>query len=251
MAKIIAISNHKGGVGKTTSVSGIGAGLALKGKKVLMIDFDPQANLSQSFGIEDPANHIYQALKGEKSLEPVKIQKNLFIVPANGDLGAAEFELAAEAGREFLLKELLQEIRNDYDYILIDCPPSLGLLTINAFTATNEIYIPMQAQYLALQGIGKLLGLVDKIQKRLNPALQISGIFVTQYDQRKILNRYVMDTLESHFGDKVFNTRIRNNVALAEAPNAGCDIFEYQPDSIGANDYKSLVKEILLRHKEK
>ena len=109
----------------------------------------------------------------------------------------------------------------------------------------------MQAQYLALQGIGKLLGLVDKIQKRLNPALQITGIFVTQYDQRKILNRYVMDTLESHFGDKVFNTRIRNNVALAEAPNAGCDIFEYQPASIGANDYKSLVKEILLRHKEK
>jgi chromosome partitioning protein len=249
MARIIAVSNHKGGVGKTTSVSNIGAGLALKGKKVLMIDIDPQANLSQSFSIGEPDAHIYKALKGEATPDPVKIQKNLFLIPANGELGAAELELASEAGREFILKELLQSIQENYDYVLIDCPPSLGLLTINAFTAAHEIYIPMQAQYLALQGIGKLLGLVDKIQKRLNPTLQITGIFITQFDRRKILNRYVMDTLESHFGDKVFKTRIRNNVALAEAPNAGCDIFNYQPGSIGADDYKSLVREILTRNK--
>jgi chromosome partitioning protein len=249
MAKIIAMSNHKGGVGKTTSVSNIGAGLAIKGKKVLIIDMDPQANLSQSFGITDPEKHIYGSLKGDYPLSPVKIFKNLAIIPANGDLGGAELELASEAGREFIAKELLETLSNDYDYIIIDCPPSLGLLTINAFTAAHEIYIPMQAQYLALQGIGKLLGLVDKIQKRLNPQLLITGIFITQFDRRKILNRYVMDTLESHFGEKVFKTRIRNNVALAEAPNAGCDIFNYQPDSIGADDYKRLVKEILERDK--
>ncbi len=248
MAKIIAVSNHKGGVGKTTSVSNIGAGLALKGKKVLIIDIDPQANLSQSFNINEPEVNIYGALKSEYELSPVKLQKNLFIIPANGELGAAELELAPEAGREFILKELIEPIRHQYDYILLDCPPSLGLLTINAFTAANEIYIPMQAQYLALQGIGKLLGLVDKIQKRLNPGLEITGIFITQFDKRKVLNRYVMDTLESHFGEKVFGTRIRNNVALAEAPNSGSDIFNYQPTSIGAEDYKKLVNEILKRN---
>lgn len=247
MGKIIAISNHKGGVGKTTSAINIGAGLALKGKKVLLIDMDPQANMSQSLAIHDPDKGIYEALKGSHEPEAVKIRKNLWLVPASSGLGGAELELAAEAGREFILKELLDAKREVYDYILIDCPPSLGLLTINAFTAADEIFIPMQAQFLALQGIGKLLGLVDKIKKRLNPKLEISGIFITQFDKRKILNRYVMDTLESHFGEKVFKTRIRNNVALAEAPNEGCDIFSYQPTSIGANDYQQLVKEILKR----
>lgn len=249
MGKIIAISNHKGGVGKTTSAINIGAGLARKGKKVLLVDTDPQANLSQSLGLIEHQPSIYDALRGNGGLVTVKIQKNLFVVPATGELGGAELELAAEAGREFLLKELFEPLKDQYDYILIDCPPSLGLLTINAFTAAHEIYIPMQAQFLALQGIGKLLGLVDKIQKRLNPDLQITGIFITQFDRRKVLNRYVMDTLESHFGQKVFKTRIRNNVALAEAPNAGTDIFNYQHSSNGAFDYGQLVKEIISRNK--
>ncbi len=247
MGKIIAISNHKGGVGKTTSAINIGAGLALKGKKVLLVDIDPQANMSQSLNIVDHNPNIYGALKGMYGLEAVKIQKNLYLVPAAGELGGAEIELSAEAGREFLLKELIENQAEKYDYVLIDCPPSLGLLTINAFTAAHEIFIPMQAQYLALQGIGKLLGLVEKIKKRLNPELEITGIFITQFDRRKVLNRYVMDTLESHFGEKVFKTRIRNNVALAEAPNAGCDIFTYQQSSNGAFDYGQLTKEILKR----
>ncbi|MFW5725359.1 MAG: ParA family protein [Bacteroidota bacterium] len=248
MGKIIAISNHKGGVGKTTSAINIGAGLALKGKKVLLIDMDPQANMSQSLGIEDSQTGIYEAMKGNGGLEMIKVRKNLHLVPASNGLGGAELELAAEAGREFILRELLDTKKENFDFILIDCPPSLGLLTINAFTAADEIFIPMQAQYLALQGIGKMLGLVDKIQKRLNPSLEISGIFITQFDRRKVLNRYVMDTLESHFGEKVFKTRIRNNVALAEAPNDGCDIFSYQPSSNGAFDYQQLVKEILSRN---
>ncbi len=243
--KIIAISNHKGGVGKTTSCINIGAGLALESKKVLLIDMDPQTNLSQSLGISNPETNIYVSMKENVPLVPQKIKNNLFVVPAINELGGAELELSAEAGRELILKELLDPFKEQYDYVLIDCPPSLGLLTINAFTASDEIYIPMQAQYLALQGIGNLLGLVEKIQKRLHPKLEITGIFITQFDKRKVLSRYVMDTLESHFGDKVFKTRIRNNISLAEAPNAGMDIFSYQKNSNGAFDYTMLVKEML------
>lgn len=245
--KIIAISNHKGGVGKTTSCINIGAGLAQKNKKVLLIDMDPQTNLTQSLGMINPKNNIYVSMKENTRLIPQKIRNNFFVVPAVNELGGAEIELSAEAGREFILKELLEPVSDQYDYIFIDCPPSLGLLTINAFTASDEIYIPMQAQYLALQGIGNLLGLVEKIQKRLNPKLMITGIFITQFDRRRVLSRYVMDTLESHFGERVFKTRIRNNVSLAEAPNSGQDIFSYQKNSNGAFDYGMLVKEILSR----
>lgn len=249
MGKVIAISNHKGGVGKTTSAINIGAGLSLSEKKVLLLDLDPQTNMTQSMGVEDIDNDIYSALKDQTALRWVVVSKNLFMIPASSNLGAAELELSSEAGREFILKEILDPVKTEFDYIIIDCPPSLGLLTINAFTAADEIYIPMQAQYLSLQGIGKLLGLVDKITKRLNPDLKISGIFVTQYDKRKVLSRYVMETLESHFGSKVFKTRIRNNVSLAEAPNSGQHIFDYQPSSNGAYDYKLLVREILKREK--
>ncbi len=249
MAKVIAVSNHKGGVGKTTSAINIGAGLCKKGKKVLLIDLDPQANLSQSLNIENPEFHIYGAIKGNYPLEPVSVMKNLHVVPSVSELSAAEPELTAEAGREFILSELLEPVIDNYDFVIIDCPPSLGLFTINAFTAADEIYIPMQAQYLALQGIGKLLALKDIIKKRLNNKLEIGGIFITQFDRRKLLNRYVLETIESHFSDKVFNTRIRNNVALAEAPNEGLDIFRYQKSSIGAFDYMKLTNEILNRYK--
>lgn len=247
MGKIIAISNHKGGVGKTTSALNIGAGLSKLKKKVLLIDLDPQANLTQSLGIKEPENNIYGVIKNIYAPELIKINKNLFLIPSVSELSGAELELSAEAGREFLLKEVIEPLSSNYDFIVIDCPPSLGLLTINAFTASDFILIPMQAEYLALQGIGKLLGLMDKIKKRLNPRLDIGGIFITQFDKRKVLNRYVCDTIEEHFKGKVFKTKIRNNIALAEAPNEGTDIFTYQPDSNGADDYLRLSKEIAQR----
>ena len=247
MSKVIAVTNHKGGVGKTTSTINIGAGLAKLGKRVLLIDLDPQANLSQSLGIKDPTATIYGAIRGEHPLQPVNVLKRLDVVPSTLDLSGAEIELSSETGREYILRELLEPVKGSYDYVIIDSPPSLGLLTVNALTSADEILIPLQAQYLALQGLSKLLEIVDKIQKRLNKGLRIGGVFVTQYDSRKILNRNVVETIESHFKETVFKTRIRDNVALAEAPTQGQDIFRYNPTSYGALDYLALCKEIVKR----
>jgi chromosome partitioning protein len=245
MTKVISLSNHKGGVGKTTSTINIGAGLNRLKKKVLLIDLDPQANLSQSLGIIEPERTIYGALKGEYKLEPLEILKGLDLIPSTLDLSGAEIELSSEAGREYILKELIDPLRGSYDYILIDSPPSLGLLTINAFTASDEVYIPLQAQYLALQGLTKLMEVIAKIKSRLNKNLKVGGVFVTQYDNRKVLNRNVVETIKSHYKDQVFKTAIRDNIALAEAPTQGLDIFRYNPKSYGAEDYLSLCKEIL------
>lgn len=247
MSKIISISNHKGGVGKTTSTINIGAGLNKLGKKVLLIDLDPQANLSQSLGLIDQERTIYGALRGEYPLEPIQIVKGLEVVPSTLDLSGAEVELNGEAGREYILKELIEPLRSNYDYILIDSPPSLGLLTINSFTASQEVFIPLQAQYLALQGLAKLTEVINKIQKRLNKELHIGGVFITQYDSRKVLNRDVVTTIQAHLKEVVFKTIIRDNIALAEAPSQGVDIFRYNPKSYGAEDYLSLCKEILKR----
>ena len=247
MSKVISVSNHKGGVGKTTSTLNIGAGLNSLGKKVLLIDLDPQANLSQSLGIKEPKVNIYGALRGEYKLQPVNVLPGLDIVPSTLDLSGAEVELAGEAGREYILREILEPLRGSYDFILIDNPPSLGLLTINAFTASDLVLIPLQAQYLALQGLTKLLEVVEKIQKRLNKSLTIGGVFITQYDSRKVLNRDVVSTIESHFKEKVFTTKIRDNVSLAEAPAQGVDVFRYAPKSYGATDYLSLSQEIINR----
>ena len=247
MSKVISISNHKGGVGKTTSVINIGFGLNKLGKKILLIDLDPQANLSQSLGIIEPGKTIYGALRGDYDIEPIEIVKGLDIIPSTLDLSGAEVEMSGEAGREYILRELIDPLRVSYDYILIDNPPSLGLLTINSFTASDEVFIPLQAQYLALQGLTKLIEVVDKIKRRLNKELKVGGVFITQYDGRKVLNRDVVATIEAHFKDEVFNTRIRDNIALAEAPAQGLDIFRYNPKSYGAEDYLSLSKEILKR----
>jgi chromosome partitioning protein len=247
MSKVISISNHKGGVGKTTSAINIGAGLNKLGKTVLLIDLDPQANLSQSLGIVEPKETIYGALRGEYKLQPIEILKGLYLVPSTLDLSGAEVEMSGEAGREYILKEIIDPIRDSYDYIIIDSPPSLGLLTINSFTASDEILIPLQAQYLALQGLTKLMEVVDKIKRRLNKGLKVGGVFITQYDSRKVLNRDVAQTIEAHFKDEVFKTKIRDNVALAEAPAQGVDIFRYNPKSYGAEDYLKLSKEILKR----
>jgi chromosome partitioning protein len=248
MSKVISISNHKGGVGKTTSAINIGAGLCKLGKKILLIDLDPQANLSQSLGIIEPGRNIYGALRGDYALQPQEIAKGLEVVPSTLDLSGAEVEMSGEAGREYILKELIDPIRSSYDYILIDSPPSLGLLTINSFTASDEVFIPLQAQYLALQGLAKLMEVIDKIKKRLNKELKVGGVFITQYDSRKVLNRDVVATIEAHFMDEVFKTRIRDNIALAEAPAQGLDIFRYNAKSYGAEDYLNLSKEILNKH---
>jgi chromosome partitioning protein len=251
MGKVISISNHKGGVGKTTSAINIGFGLNQLGKKILLIDLDPQANLSQSLGIENNKGfNIYKAIKGEGSLaEAVEVYPNLFVVPSTLDLSGAEVELSGEAGREFILKELIDPIKDKYDFILIDSPPSLGLLTINSFTASDEIYIPLQAQYLALQGLTKLNEVINKIKQRLNKGLILGGVFVTQYDHRKVLNKDVASAIEKHFeGDIVFKTKIRDNIALAEAPAQGLDIFRYMPKSKGAEDYLELSKEIIKKN---
>jgi chromosome partitioning protein len=245
MSKVITISNHKGGVGKTTSTINIGAGLCKLGKKVLLIDLDPQANLSQSLGLINQERNIYGAIRGEYSLEPIHVLKGLDVVPSTLDLSGAEIELSGEAGREYILRELIETLRGYYNYILIDNPPSLGLLTINALTASDGILIPLQAQYLALQGLTKLIEVIDKIKKRLNKELKIGGVFITQYDQRKVLNRDVLNTIEGHYKELVFKTRIRDNVALAEAPTQGLDIFRYSPKSYGAEDYLALSKEII------
>lgn len=247
MSKVISISNHKGGVGKTTSTINIGAGLNKLGARVLLIDLDAQANLSQSLGLFDQESNIYGAIKGEHSLKPIKVVEGLEIVPSTLDLSGAEVELSGEAGREYILRELIEPLRASYDFILIDSPPSLGLLTINAFTASDEIYIPLQAQYLALQGLAKLIEVVDKIKRRLNKNLKVGGVFITQYDSRKVLNRDVVSTIEAHFGEVVFKTRIRDNIALAEAPAQGVDIFRYNPKSYGAEDYLALSTEIQKR----
>jgi len=250
MGKIISVANHKGGVGKTTSTINIGAGLANLGKRVLLVDLDPQANLSQSLGLTETAwqgPNIYGALRGRYQLQPIQAPhvKGLELIPSTLDLSGAEIELSSEAGREYILRDLLEPLRSQYDYILIDSPPSLGLLTVNALSASDLVFIPLQAQYLATQGVSKLLEVIEKIKKRLNKKLTVGGVFITQFDSRKVLNRDVEETIRSHFKGAVFNTRIRDNVSLAEAPVKGLDIFSYEPKSYGAEDYLALCKEIV------
>ncbi len=246
MSTVIAVANHKGGVGKTTTVASLGAGLSKKGKKVLLIDLDPQANLTQSFSIQGSQKTIYGALRGIYGLNiEMPLKKNLGLIPSTLDLSGAETELSSETGREYILKELIEPARASYDYILIDAPPSLGLLTLNALASADQLLIPIEAQYLALQGLTKLLEVTEKIKKRINPKLRICGVLITKYDKRKILNREVGESIAEHFKDKAFKIRIRDNVALAEAPAQGKDIFAYSPKSYGAQDYEALTKEIL------
>lgn len=245
MSEVITIINHKGGVGKTTSVINIGAGLARQGKKVLLIDADPQANLSQSLGTEEAEFNIYGALRGKYSFTPEQILPGLEIVGSTLDLTGAEIELSTEKDREYILRDLIAPVRDSYDYILIDSPPSLGLLTINALTASDKVLIPVQAEYLALRGLIKLQQVIERISDRLNPDLTIGGVFISQYDSRTVLHKDVKGSIEAHFKEKFLTTPIRRNISLAEAPTQGVDIFRYAPDSAGAQDYLSLVKEIL------
>ena len=247
MGIIISLLNHKGGVGKTTSAINIGAGLVELGKKVLLIDLDPQANLTLSLGIPRQRVTIYEALRGESEPEPYTVRENFDVITSSLDLSGAEMELINEAGREYILREMFEPLTEIYDYIIIDCPPSLGLLTLNALTSSQFVIIPLQTEFLALQGLAKIKQVIDKVKFRLNKNLEIGGVVATMYDARRILNRDVVETIHKYFGDKVFKTYIRDTVALAEAPAQRKDIFTYQPKSVGAKDYMSLCHEIIAR----
>ncbi len=247
MGLVISLLNHKGGVGKTTCAINIGAGLVELGKKVLLIDMDPQANLTLSLGIPRHPITVYEALRGESPLVPYVAKDGLDVVISSLDLSGAELELINEAGREYLFRELLDPFRDSYDYILVDCPPSLGLLTLNALTASDLVYIPLQTEFLALQGLTKIKQVIDKVKIRLNKDIRIGGVIATMYDSRKVLNRDVVNTIIKYFGEMVFKTMTRDNIALAEAPSKRMDIFAYSPQSPGAEDYISLCREILER----
>lgn len=247
--KTIAFINQKGGVGKTTSCVNIGAGLVRQKKKVLLIDIDPQAHLTTSLGLptEELEYTIYDLIKGEAKVKDVVLDKRgIDIIPSTLDLSAADIEFSSLAGREFLLRDSLKEVKG-YDYIFIDCPPSLGILTLNALTYANEVYIPLQTEYLALKGMKKLLDTIELIKNRLNKKLVLTGIICTMYDKRKNLNKEVVEKIKGYFGKKLFKTLIREAVALAEAPSFGKHIFEYKPKSNGAEDYLSLCNEIIKR----
>jgi chromosome partitioning protein len=253
--RIVAIVNHKGGVGKTTTTINLGTALAKLKKKVLLIDMDPGAHATYGLGIlaHRRERTVYDLMRGRAPVEEIKVEialdrEGLDLVPASIELAEAEVQLSGLPGREFLLKEALSEVEV-YDYILIDCPPSLAVLTLNAMVAAKEVFIPLQTEYLALQGLGKLLETIKIVKHRLNRDLKITGVLATRYDKRKILNREVVNRIKEHFGDKVFDVLIRENISLAESPSHGLTIFEYFPGSYGAEDYMALAKEVLNRGK--
>lgn len=248
MTHIISLANHKGGVGKTTSTHSIGVALGKTGRKVLLIDFDPQGNMSDSAGVKEPEHDIYHILTNKiEALPTVRLYDNVDIVPASIDLASAEQELSSEMGREYFLKTLLERHAKTYDFVLIDCPPSLGLLTTNALTASTDVFIPIQAQFLAMKGLDKLLKVVEIIKKRLNPSLKVSGVIVTQYNSHISLNKQVYEYVHQKFPKTAFVTAIRNNITLAESPSTGSDIFAYDAKSNGAKDYLTLTEEIISR----
>lgn len=251
----IAVANHKGGVGKTTTTVNLSAALAKANKKVLLLDMDPGAHATYSLGIlaHKREKTVYNLLKGDASFNEVAVEivlekESLDLIPSSLHLAEAEAELSGLPGREFLLNEGLNDI-TDYDYVFIDCPPSLGVLTLNALVTASEVFIPMQTEYLALQGLSKLMETIDVVKARLNPDLRITGVIGTRFDRRKILNREVVEKLKTYFKNKMFDTLIRENISLAESPSYGLTIFEYYPGSHGAEDYMLLAKELLERGK--
>ena len=250
MGKVIAIANQKGGVGKTTTAINLSAALAILEKKTLLIDADPQANASSGVGVEqeDVKHSVYDCLINGIDVKDAIVSTstpNLDLLPASIDLVGAEVELPKIEEREEVLKKAIAPIRDEYDYIIIDCSPSLGLVTINAFTASNSVVIPVQCQYFALEGLGKLLNTIKIVQNRLNTELQIEGILLTMLDARLRLNRQVAEDVRHHFKQIVFDTLIYNNVKLAEAPSHGQSVIMYDASSTGAINYMNLANEII------
>ncbi|MBB3125167.1 chromosome partitioning protein [Mesoflavibacter sabulilitoris] len=253
MGKIIAIANQKGGVGKTTTSVNLAASLGVLEKKVLLIDADPQANATSGLGIDVESVEIgtYQILEHTNTAKEAAIPTetpNLDIIPAHIDLVAIEIELVDKDQREYMLKKALEEIKDQYDYILIDCAPSLGLLTLNALTAADAVIIPIQCEYFALEGLGKLLNTIKSVQKIHNKNLDIEGLLLTMYDSRLRLSNQVVDEVQKHFNDMVFSTIIQRNVKLSEAPSYGENIINYDASSKGASNYLSLAKEIITKN---
>ncbi len=247
MTRVIAVLNQKGGVGKTTTAINLGAYLAKAGKSVLIVDFDPQGNATSGLGLDKQSVSVtsHEILDDAKLIDKAiheTTTQNLYIVPTNANLATAEVELVGKTKREFRLKQALDALT--FDIILIDCPPALSLLTINALTAANELLIPVQAEYYALEGLSQLLSVMQQVRSGLNPKLELLGVIVTMYDSRTSLSEQVHDELKKHFGTKLFKTVIPRNVKLAEAPSHGRPVAEHDKWSKGARAYKALAKEI-------
>lgn len=245
MTKIIAIANHKGGVGKTTTTANLGAALAQMGKRVLLVDIDSQQNLTSSLMDESQVEvSVYDSIRDGKPLPIIVVADNLHLVPADITLARAEMDLSMRIARERILKDLLAGVSDNYDYILIDCPPSLGILTLNALTAATDLYLPLTGEALPLRGLAMLDDVVAEVSRSINPALKVSGVVLTRYNNRK-LNNVVVDAIKQRYGDRLFKTWIRENISIAEAPLTHTSIFAYAPDSNGAKDYLSLADEVV------
>ncbi|MBP9115722.1 MAG: ParA family protein [Acidimicrobiia bacterium] len=249
LPRVISIANQKGGVGKTTTSVNLGAALAEAGNRVLVIDLDPQGNATTGLGIQhrDLEGSVYDVIINDKSLEdctePTAV-RNLFVVPATIDLAGAEIELVPAFSREMKLKKAIKEILEDYDYVLIDCPPSLGLLTVNALAASDDVIVPIQCEYYALEGLGQLLRNVGLVKGNLNEKLEMRGIVLTMFDARTKLSEQVASEVREHFGTKVYSTVIPRTVRLSEAPSFGQPIITFDPTSRGAIAYRELAKEV-------
>ena len=250
MARIIAVANQKGGVGKTTTAVNLSSCLAYLGKKTLLIDCDPQGNSTSGFGIEktDDMLSVYECLADASQTKQAVIKTNyinMYVIPSSSDLSAAEIELAYEDKREFFLKKAIAEIKDSFDYIIIDSPPSLGMITINILTAADSVLIPIQCEYYALEGVSQLISTIKSIKKKLNPKIAIEGILATMYDGRTNLSIQVLDEVKRFFSDKLYKTVIPRNIRLSEAPSFGEPIIKYDRTSKGASAYMALAKEVI------